>query len=151
MNKSWNYFHYFLITRSFLLIIFVVDDVLWFFIVSWEGTCFFFPWDWLHFFFSKDFLIWIVLVMIFWFWFYLLEINYFDFIDAYLTRTDDYLIRFIASYWFWQKVLCKSFSSSIIFLSLSLSYFWKALFMTVIFSNFLWSSWILKSFYLIFS
>jgi hypothetical protein len=148
--------HYFLRWSNFLLTILDVDEVLCPFIIGCWITVFFFPWDWLHFFLSNDFL-WIVFPKIFWFprqfWFYLLPIDsfislviyfvslviyfaslvidslislvidsfdyrpiniylpiisYFDLVEGYLIRTDDYLIRFIVSCWFWQNVFWRS-------------------------------------------
>lgn len=129
--------------RSFFATMFEEEDVLWlrmFDSVIFNG-CFFFPWDWLPFFLSIDFINCIVLPkvppilfdMILLFWFYLLAINYLDFAGTSLTLTDDSFILLITYCWFWQNVFCKSFSKSMIFLSLYLSSFWKALFMAVIF------------------
>lgn len=134
--------------NNFFDTMFDVEEVLCpFAYVVFSGS-FFFPCDWLHFFLSIDFLIWIVLPIVFpmlltlitlLLWFSLLAISSRDFAEGYLTLTDDSFIRLMTYCWFWQKVLCKSFSNSMIFLSLYFSYLWKFLFIVVIFSNFLWS------------
>ncbi len=121
------------------------------------GALFFLPWDWLHFFLSIDFLIWVVLprvfpmlfpiVFAFWFYlFYLLAINYLDFTGISFTLIDDSFILLMVSCWFWQKFFWTSFYNYIIFLSLSFNYFWYALFIVVIFYSFLCSYWIFASF-----
>jgi len=150
--------HYFLMTNSFFVMIFDVEEVLWplrlLDISSVDCRFFFLLWDWLHFFLSIDFLNWTVLPNVlpkmFAFWFSLLNVSYLDFTDIYFTLTDDYFIRLMAYWWFWQIVFCKSFYNYIIFLSLYLSYRWNDLFMWAIFSNFLCKSKILHYFYLSF-
>lgn len=140
----------------------VEEDILWALTADYVilTGCFFLPWDWLHFFLSIDFLNCMVLAIVFpmftvlitlFVWFYLLHINSFDFNDCSFTFMDDYLIRLITSYWFWQKVFWRSFSNYMIFLSLYFSSFWKFLFIRVTFYNFLWSSVTLFSFYRNFS
>ena len=159
-RKKINLVHSFFSVSSFLATMFEDDDALCTLTVG-SGTLLgllFFPWLWLHFFLSIDFLIWIVLPrvlpMLFRLWFslfYLLGTNSFDFAGIYFTFTDDSFILLIAYCWFWQKFFCTYFSNSIIFLSLSFNSFWKALFIIDIFYNFRCNSWFFPSFYRNFS
>ena len=130
------------------------DEARWARTVSSEGLLglIFFPWLWLHFFLSIDFLIWIVLpspfpilfAIVFALKFYLfslLGISSLDFAGTYFTLIDDSLILLIVYCWFWQKFFWTYFYNSIIFLSLYFNYFWKALFIIDIFYSFLCSYW----------
>ena len=152
--------HYFLSVNNFFATMFEDEEALWALTVS-SGVLvglLFFPWLWLHFFLSIDFLIWIVLPsvlvfpILFEFKFSLfslfsrLGISSFDFTGNSFTFTEDSFILLIVSCWFWQKFLWTSFSNSIIFLSLYFNSFWKALFIFVIFYNLRKSSWFFASF-----
>ena len=144
--------HSFFRVSSFFATMFDDEEARWARTVGYEVLVglFFFPWLWLHFFLSIDFLIWIVLPivfpmllpMLFPFMFYLfslLGISSLDFTGTYFTFTEDSFILLIVSCWFWQKFFWTYFSSSIIFLSLSFNYFCNDLFIFDTFYSFLWS------------